>query len=131
MDFNIDFSNVDFLDFKKLNITFEEINSVLPTQPPITSHKKILSMLSAMAREENLVRLRTRFQKTVTLIWKFYKSTCLMKKTLESTGAKTTEKKEDYFEIVSNNHNPANQMSQQELIQLILDKRSEKLKKTS
>ena len=28
MDFNIDFSNVDFLDFKKLNITFEEINSV-------------------------------------------------------------------------------------------------------
>lgn len=54
-----------------------------------------------------------------------------MKKTLESTGPKTTEKKEDYFEIVSNNHNPANQMSQQELIQLILDKRSEKLKKAS
>ena len=54
-----------------------------------------------------------------------------MKKTLESTGAKTTEKKEDYFEIASNNHNPANQMSQQELIQLILDKRSEKLKKAS
>lgn len=67
MDFNIDFSKIDRLEMRDLNISAQEVKSVFDNENSFVKEFPNFTLLLALVPKESLLRLHIRFLKTLTL----------------------------------------------------------------
>lgn len=67
MDFNIDFSEIDRLEMRDLNISAQEVKSVFDNENSFVKEFPNFTLLLALVPKESLLRLHIRFLKTLTL----------------------------------------------------------------